>query len=470
MEDIIIPIDDKIREFRNHIKANPRTFLSSKFGDGKSYFLREFKEKTNDEFVFITLYPVNYQIAENEDIFNLIKRDILFQLMINGIISDGVEINEEVALYFFIQNNFTSFVPDLLKYMSSVALPPDGVSKVLLALKNWKLLNTFGNIANKYQKFKEDMYAKENLIGEFLNKVDENFVYEEDIVTRIIKDSISEYKNDNPSKQIVLVIEDLDRLDPAHLFRILNVFSAHIDYSYKIFQQPKQTDIIGNKFGFDKVVFVADFKNVKRIFQHFYGEQTDFNGYIGKFLTSAPYEYSIRKIRTDYIYTHLEKNLKCLRRLIETLLPEEILDSKTIRECVQSFDIDSQLKAEPMYLFNNTAVRIDTTILRLLSVMRRLKVEDGEIKRLCLPLFHIEKNLFCRFVAPYLLLFKGTNNEMSVKIVIKEDHGSSVNIVVVTVDPETGLGNITDDYSYVTTTPPTDMTALYDMMLGYVVK
>lgn len=102
--------------------------------------------------------------------------------------------------------------------------------------------------------------------------------------------------------------------------------------------------------------------------------------------------------------------------------------------------------------------------------MRRLKVEDGEIKRLCLPLFHIEKNLFCRFVAPYLLLFKGTNNEMSVKIVIKEDHGSSVNIVVVTVDPETGLGNITDDYSYVTTTPPTDMTALYDMMLGYVVK
>ena len=185
--------------------------------------------------------------------------------------------------------------------MSSVALPPDGVGVVLSALKSGKLLKTFKDIVCKYQNFKDEIYAKEKIIEEFLDKADQDFVYEEDIVTRIIKDSISEYKKANPAKQIVLVIEDLDRLDPAHLFRILNVFSAHIDYSYKIFQQPKQTDIIGNKFGFDKVVFVADYKNVKRIFQHFYGEQTDFDGYIGKFLTSAPYEYSIRKIRTDYI-------------------------------------------------------------------------------------------------------------------------------------------------------------------------
>lgn len=42
--------------------------------------------------------------------------------------------------------------------------------------------------------------------------------------------------------------------------------------------------------------------------------------------------------------------------------------------------------------------------------------------------------------------------------------------LTVPVAPETGLGNITDDYSYVTTTPPTDMTTLYSMMLGYVVK
>lgn len=73
MEDIKIPIDKQLEEFGNHILANPRTFLSSKFGDGKSYFLDEFKKRNAERFVFITLYPVNYQVANNEDIFNLIK-------------------------------------------------------------------------------------------------------------------------------------------------------------------------------------------------------------------------------------------------------------------------------------------------------------------------------------------------------------------------------------------------------------
>lgn len=39
MEDIKIPIDKQLDEFGNHILANPRTFLSSKFGDGKVIFL-----------------------------------------------------------------------------------------------------------------------------------------------------------------------------------------------------------------------------------------------------------------------------------------------------------------------------------------------------------------------------------------------------------------------------------------------
>ena len=68
MEDIKIPIDKQLEEFGNHILANPRTFLSSKFGDGKSYFLDKFKKRNAERFVFITLYPVNYQVANNEDI------------------------------------------------------------------------------------------------------------------------------------------------------------------------------------------------------------------------------------------------------------------------------------------------------------------------------------------------------------------------------------------------------------------
>ena len=99
MEDIKIPIDKQLEEFRNHILANPRTFLSSKFGDGKSYFLDEFKKRNAERFVFITLYPVNYQVANNEDIFNLIKRDVLFQLIVQGFFEDScIQISDELAL------------------------------------------------------------------------------------------------------------------------------------------------------------------------------------------------------------------------------------------------------------------------------------------------------------------------------------------------------------------------------------
>lgn len=105
MEDFIIPINSAIKSFYSHLLANPRTILSSKFGDGKSYFLENFKNTdfVKEQFVFLTIYPVNYQVASNEDIFNLIKRDILFQLMLNNMISNAVVIPKDIALWFYLQ-------------------------------------------------------------------------------------------------------------------------------------------------------------------------------------------------------------------------------------------------------------------------------------------------------------------------------------------------------------------------------
>ena len=166
----------------------------------------------------------------------------------------------------------------------------------------------------------------------------------------------------------------------------------------------------------------------------------------------------------------MEKNLKCPRRLIETLLPEDILDSKTICECVQSFDIDSQLKAESMYLFQGSTISIDTTILRAFSVLRRLKIEDEEIIRLCLPLFNTTKDMFCRFLAPYLLLLKPTNEDLTVKIVEKQHDDSPTNIVEVSIDKGTGLGVIENNYACYNKIEPTNMARLYEKILEYIVK
>ncbi len=88
MTDFKIPVDSMVAQFGDHLKAYPRTILSAKFGDGKSYFLDAVKkDKTlGEKFVFLTIYPINYQVMGNEDIFDLIKYDILYQLILNGVI------------------------------------------------------------------------------------------------------------------------------------------------------------------------------------------------------------------------------------------------------------------------------------------------------------------------------------------------------------------------------------------------
>ena len=41
-----IPITQHLESFYEHLQSNDRTIFSAKFGDGKSYFLKEFKENT----------------------------------------------------------------------------------------------------------------------------------------------------------------------------------------------------------------------------------------------------------------------------------------------------------------------------------------------------------------------------------------------------------------------------------------
>lgn len=464
MEDICIPIDKQLTEFRNHVLANPRTFLSSKFGDGKSYFLDKFKRQNKDDFVFVTLYPVNYQVASNEDIFNLIKRDILFQLMVQGFFEAPIEISDELALWGFIQNHYKSFLLDLLPYMASVALPAEWMAIVIKVLKR---KDVFVKLKQMFDEYKRQLHANEDLLEQFLNEVDESSIYEEDFITSLIKQTIQKNKEGH-EKQIVLIVEDLDRLDPAHLFRILNIFSAHIDFCYKQMNKPNGT-LVGNKFGFDNVVFVADFNNIRKIFKHFYGEQTDFKGYIGKFLTSSPYKYSIREIRKEYIYKHLERAINCPRSLIETLLTDEIFEDKTIRECIQAFEISSQIVNVPPYKSVEGNVTLDTTILKLMSVLRRLKVDDSEIVRSCSVLIDADTRAFCKYVAPYMLLFEGQTGSLEVEI-YKKDQDSSANYIKVKIDSTTGMGGEPEFYADMNTQENTDFVSLFDFMLGYIVK
>lgn len=289
-DDDFIPVDDAIARFQNHLLSHDRIVLSAKFGDGKSFFLNEFKKKCanddNSPFEFITLYPVNYQVLENKDVFELIKHDVLLQILQLGIIDVKYKVTDEMAFAFYIQNNFYTFAESLFSMLSSVGFVSPTNQSLFGLLHGVKWLE---NLKNKVNKIKKEV-DQTVLLDDYLAKFDKNSVYENDIITKIIRDNIVTYQRKH-NKKVVLVIEDMDRLDPAHLFRIMNVFSAHMDYGYRN-MLPIDNSLIDNKFGVNNVVFVMHEDNTKALFHHFYGEKADYDGYMSKFYNKDIFKFS----------------------------------------------------------------------------------------------------------------------------------------------------------------------------------
>ena len=161
----------------------------------------------------------------------------------------------------------------------------------------------FNKFWEKKKEYEEKKHTADKYLSSFTQK--QGSIYEEDGYTLLIRNAINWMKQDHAltgtewnSKKAVLIIEDLDRLDPKHLFRILNVLSAHID-------DTSTPDVVTNKFGFDNIVLVMDYETTEHIFHHFYGKEACYEGYMSKFLSREPFRYSIR----PYIAVPLERDL-----------------------------------------------------------------------------------------------------------------------------------------------------------------
>ena len=286
-----INISGKLNDFSQYLETTDRIILSAKFGDGKTYLLNELRkdEAMQNKYEFFTIYPVNYSVAKNEDVFEYIKRDIIVQLYERKLL-DNIDLN---ALFGSVltSDDFTSVVSFLLSFV------PMG------EFYN-KVYHKFLEIKNKYD---EKKHTADKYLSQFANTA--GCIYEEDGYTKLIRIAIEWISQDHSlngeerkAKKPVLIIEDLDRLDPKHLFRILNVVSAHIDDS-------KQPDIVGNKFGFNNIVLVMDYDVTKHIFHHFYGAQACYEGYMSKFLSREPFRYSIGPIMIQAFETQLGEKL-----------------------------------------------------------------------------------------------------------------------------------------------------------------
>lgn len=291
-----IPIDSEIETFSDYLNNNCRGILSARFGDGKSFFLNKVKQKLSNQYVFLTIYPINYQVAENKDIFEYIKRDILLQILMTSEINLLDEkYGFALRLWGFFNHKSKDIASDITSLLaSSLMYIPKGTINTLM--KNISEFEKHSKKINESESDKIESYLK-NFAAQ------QGSIYEFDPISQIIYHLITDIKA-HDKKQVVLIIEDMDRIDPAHIFRILNIFSAHWDikdYS----PQKLENGNPQNKYNLDKILMVCHFQNIKNIFHHLYGEKTDFTGYIHKFSPSTPYEYSLKDVLEEWILNNI---------------------------------------------------------------------------------------------------------------------------------------------------------------------
>ncbi len=404
-EQFLIPIDDAMEAFRHHLDAHDRTILSARFGDGKSFFLSHFMENPDvaERYTFLTIFPVNYQVTKNRDIFDLIKRDILLQMLLKGVIETEVKIPNDVALALYLQCQPLSFAESFLPLLSEFAFNEDAAKVAAVALAGKKF---FKSIKQKLDKIKEQ--SRDSQLDAFLNAVEKHPIVGQDAISSIIQQCLQQYREKHPNKRVVLIIEDLDRIDPAHLFRILNIFSAHIDFCYRLGCKPDGT-LAGNKFGLDKVIFVMDYRNVHHIYKHFYGEGANFEGYIEKFCSSNHFAYSLEEQRDKYYLQQIEKETGLRSNLLNNLIKPTDFKNMSVRKVVHAMENteNSVIRITTGQNKEGKRILLHQGMLRLIAIFRRLGIEDSEIIsriRRVIDTNGISSTGFFMYLAPYLNL------------------------------------------------------------------
>lgn len=168
-EAFLIPIDEKIKEFKIHLDSHPRTIFSAKYGDGKSFFMNKAIEYISREYdyVFLKIYPINYQVLENKDIFEMVKHDILYQMLLKNIIESDYDVDENVAMSFFLQNNINSVFEYFFDYLQILNSDNQVIKSALLGYQTIKVFKTF---RNAYLKYKKEC-SKDDYVCNFLDKV-----------------------------------------------------------------------------------------------------------------------------------------------------------------------------------------------------------------------------------------------------------------------------------------------------------
>ena len=326
--EIIESMKSKVEEvspiFKSFIdlEDNHRMIFSAKFGAGKTYFLKSFFKEYSASYEAVFLYPVNYQVCANEDIFELVKFDLLRSLLkiLPKTKLSPDDYKRSADKLKTLKNNEQGVLKKLLKLTSKLTrgvTVSAGLSLGLeasLDLEISQIINNFIELSEKDPKEQNtEPTAEEELIASFLEDIeDRQKLYEDTAITHFIKNATERIKEKNKEKKLVLVIDDFDRIDPEHIFRLLNIFSAHLeDHDDDLMSErdinSEEEKKLADRYGFDRVIFVCDIDNIQSIFHHKYGLETDFNGYIDKFYSKAIFEFSNQDAIKNKVSSVLER-------------------------------------------------------------------------------------------------------------------------------------------------------------------
>jgi KAP family P-loop domain len=290
------PTDD----FNRHlsIEGNNRIIFSGPFGSGKTTFLKEYFESKEDYEVF-HLFPVNYSVSSNGDIFELIKFDLLFELLGKDVDLEKEDFSKQMTLQMFLLNNQLDVATT---FYDSIKPLFEGISKIGKDVT--EIFNPISKLYEKWKKYHAEIQVDEKKgILAYLESFtkEAGSIHEEDIFTQIIRNLLNQIKE--KGKKTILIIDDLDRIDPEHIFRLLNIFAAHFDSpSYRCEE---------NKFGFSQIMLVCDLNNIRNIFFNKYGQNVDFTGYIDKFYSKDVFVFDNLRIVEDTILNVLKSIQYC---------------------------------------------------------------------------------------------------------------------------------------------------------------
>ena len=268
------------------LEDNKRIFFSGKFGIGKTFFLKDFFQARKDRYDVYHLFPVKYQITSNEDIIKLLRYDILVELVQKyPDLLDADNKNDSISwlqqVGFFIKQSNTQ--ESLLNCVANVANAIPALGRPVAETADF--IREIRKLAQGWQE--TGMQLRQSDIEKMYQDM-QQYKNETNELDGVLNKTIKEHKG-TKNRKSVLILDDFDRIDPEHIFRILNVFSSLLKID-----KDGHGQVEDNKFGFDYVIIVGDRVNIENIFRHRYGQDADFVGYFDKFVSIYPYEFDNR--------------------------------------------------------------------------------------------------------------------------------------------------------------------------------